>query len=158
MTSATSATSEGAQGIFSKITFLKSVRSNKKDEVCHSYLVKIFTKSLHRGGVDNKRQLKLEDYFKFLWPSQNIHCTFTLNSRMILLSFSLFSNAHLFQILHYWSLVILINTTQKESNYLVQRENLYIIELIFDINFHIFMQFKVSKLSNIIMKSAYYIF
>ena len=51
MTSATSATSEGAQGIFSKITFLKSVRSNEKDEVCHSFVVKIFTKSLHRGGV-----------------------------------------------------------------------------------------------------------
>ena len=53
MTSATSATSEGAQGIFSKITFLKSVRSNKKDEVCHSFVVEIFTKSLHRGGVIN---------------------------------------------------------------------------------------------------------
>ena len=53
MTSATSATSEGAQGIFSKITFLKSVRSNEKDEVCHSFLVEIFTKSLHRGGVTN---------------------------------------------------------------------------------------------------------
>ena len=51
MTSATSATSEGAQGIFSKITFLKSVHSNEKDEVCHSFLVNIFTKSLHRGGV-----------------------------------------------------------------------------------------------------------
>ena len=46
-----SATSEGAQGIFSKITFLKSGRSNEKDEVCHSFLVEIFTKSLHRGGV-----------------------------------------------------------------------------------------------------------
>ena len=41
----------GASGIFSKITFLKSVRSKKKDEVCHSFLVKTFTKSLHRGGV-----------------------------------------------------------------------------------------------------------
>jgi hypothetical protein len=48
---ATLATSEGVQGIFSKITFLKSVLSNKKDEVCHSFLVKNFTKSLHRGGV-----------------------------------------------------------------------------------------------------------
>jgi hypothetical protein len=47
----TSATSEWAQGIFSKITFLKSVRSNEKDEVCHSFLVEIFTKSLNRGGV-----------------------------------------------------------------------------------------------------------
>ena len=51
MTSATSATSEGAQGIFSKITFLKSVRSNEKGEVCHSFVVEIFTKSLYRGGV-----------------------------------------------------------------------------------------------------------
>ena len=51
LTSATSTSSEGAQGIFSKITFLKSVRSNEKDEVCHSFLVEIFTKSLHRGGV-----------------------------------------------------------------------------------------------------------
>ena len=47
----TSATLEGAQGIFSKNTFLKSVRSNEKDEVCYSFLVEIFTKSLHRGGV-----------------------------------------------------------------------------------------------------------
>ena len=45
----------GAQGIFSKITL--SVRSNEKDEVCHSFLVKIFTKSLHRGGVST-----LEDH------------------------------------------------------------------------------------------------
>ena len=51
LTSATSATSEGAQGIFSKITFLKSVRFKEKDEVCYCFLVKIFTKSLHRGGV-----------------------------------------------------------------------------------------------------------
>ena len=35
----------------SKNTFLKSVPSNKKDEVYHSFLVEIFTKSLHRGGV-----------------------------------------------------------------------------------------------------------
>ena len=46
-----SVTSEGAQAIFSKITFLKSGRSNKKDEVCHSFLVKFFTKYLHRRGV-----------------------------------------------------------------------------------------------------------
>ena len=51
LTSATLATSEGAQGIFSKITFLISVCSNEKDVVCHSFVVKIFTKSLHRGGV-----------------------------------------------------------------------------------------------------------
>ena len=38
-------------GNFFKITFLKSVRSNEKDEVCHSFVVEIFTKSLHRGGV-----------------------------------------------------------------------------------------------------------
>ena len=36
---------------FSKIIFLNSVCSNKKDEVCHSFLLKLFTKSLHRGGV-----------------------------------------------------------------------------------------------------------
>ena len=51
LTLATLVTSEGAQGIFSKITFLKSVCSNEKDEVCHSFVVEIFTKSLHRGGV-----------------------------------------------------------------------------------------------------------
>ena len=51
LTSATSASSEGAQGIFSKTTFLKSVRSNEKDKVCHNFLVEIFTKSLQRGGV-----------------------------------------------------------------------------------------------------------
>ena len=60
LTSATSATSEGAQGIFSKVTFMKSVHSNQKDEVCHSFLVEIFTKSLHRGGV------KLGIYMKTL--------------------------------------------------------------------------------------------
>jgi hypothetical protein len=54
VTLVTSATSEGAQGFFSKITFLKLVLSNEKDEVCHSFLVKIFTKSLHRGGVQPK--------------------------------------------------------------------------------------------------------
>ena len=27
------------------------MRSNEKDEVCHSFVVEIFTKSLHRGGV-----------------------------------------------------------------------------------------------------------
>ena len=53
----TSATSEGAQGILSKITFSKSVRSNEKDELCHSFLV-IFTKSLHRGGVAYGPKLK----------------------------------------------------------------------------------------------------
>jgi hypothetical protein len=44
-------TSERAGGNVSRDTFLKSVRSNKKYEVCHSFLVKIFTKSLHRGSV-----------------------------------------------------------------------------------------------------------
>ena len=61
MTSATSATSEGAQGIFSKITFLKSVCSNEKDEVCHSFVVEIFTKSLHRGGVTHFNFFFLDD-------------------------------------------------------------------------------------------------
>ena len=43
---------EGAQRIFSKNIFLKSVRSNEKD--VESFLVELFTKSLHRhrGGVD----------------------------------------------------------------------------------------------------------
>ena len=59
LTSATSASSEGAHGIFSKITFSKSVRSNEKDEVCHSFIREIFTKSLHRGGVILFRQLKV---------------------------------------------------------------------------------------------------
>ena len=45
-------TSEGAQGIFSKTTFFKSVHSNKKDEVCHSFIREISTKYLHRGGVN----------------------------------------------------------------------------------------------------------
>ena len=52
LTSATSATSEGAQGIFSKITFLKLVHSKETDEACLGVLVKIFTKSVHRGGVN----------------------------------------------------------------------------------------------------------
>ena len=42
--------SEGAQGIVSKISFSKSVRSKKKDEVCHSFIREIFNKFLHRGG------------------------------------------------------------------------------------------------------------
>ena len=48
----TSVTSERGKGIFSKITFLKSLHSSKKDELCPSFEVEIFTKSLHRGGVD----------------------------------------------------------------------------------------------------------
>ena len=51
MTSATSVTSERAQGFFSKITFLKSVHSSEKDELCPGFEVKIFTKSVHRGEV-----------------------------------------------------------------------------------------------------------
>ena len=47
LTSMTLATSEGAQGI----RFLKSVRSNEKDQVSHSFLVNIFSKSFQRGGV-----------------------------------------------------------------------------------------------------------
>ena len=31
--------------------FLKSVHSKEKDEACLSFLVNIFTKSVHRGGV-----------------------------------------------------------------------------------------------------------
>ena len=38
--------------MFSKITFLKSVRSKEKDEACLSFLEDISTKSVHRGGVD----------------------------------------------------------------------------------------------------------
>jgi hypothetical protein len=53
----TSATSEGAQGIFSKITFLKSVHSKEKDKACLDFLVKIFTKSVHRGGVAELRMV-----------------------------------------------------------------------------------------------------
>ena len=69
MTSATLASSEGAQGIFSKITFSKSVRSNEKDEVCHSFLVKIFTKSLHRGGVPH--QFNLSVFLRiYVYPKQ----------------------------------------------------------------------------------------
>ena len=49
----TSATSEGAQGIFLEKTFLKSVHSKEKDEVCLSILVKIYTKSVHRGGLES---------------------------------------------------------------------------------------------------------
>ena len=40
-------------GIFSKVTFLKSVHSKEKDEACLGVVVKFFTKSLHRGGVMN---------------------------------------------------------------------------------------------------------
>ena len=37
---------------FSKVTFLKSERSNKKHKVCHSFLVEIiFTKYFLKGGV-----------------------------------------------------------------------------------------------------------
>ena len=56
----TSATSEGAQGIFSKGTFLKSVHSEEKDEACLVFLVKSFTKSVHRGGVNKKLALSLQ--------------------------------------------------------------------------------------------------
>ena len=44
-------TSEGAQGIFSKITFLKSVHPKENDEACLGFLVKFFTKSVHRGEM-----------------------------------------------------------------------------------------------------------
>ena len=50
---ATSASSEWAQWIFSKITFLKSVHSKEKDKSCLGFLDEIFTKFVHRGGVPN---------------------------------------------------------------------------------------------------------
>ena len=34
------------------------MRSNEKDEVCHNFIVNIFTKSPHRGGVDSVQQCK----------------------------------------------------------------------------------------------------
>ena len=37
--------------IFFKSTFLKSVHSKEKDEACLGFLVKNFTKSVHRGEV-----------------------------------------------------------------------------------------------------------
>ena len=40
-----------AEGFFLKDTFLKSEISNEKDEVCLSFLVNIFTKTLLTGGV-----------------------------------------------------------------------------------------------------------
>ena len=49
--SLTSATLEEALGIFSKVTVLKSEPFNEKDEVCRSFLVEIFTKSLLIGGM-----------------------------------------------------------------------------------------------------------
>jgi hypothetical protein len=66
----TSATSEWAQGIFSKITFLKLVHSKEKDEACLGFLVKIFTKSVHRGGV-SYRQTRHSNIVPMasLWPS-----------------------------------------------------------------------------------------
>ena len=45
--------------MFSKITFVKSVRSKEKDEACHSFLENIFTKSVHRGGVKNVKVMRL---------------------------------------------------------------------------------------------------
>ena len=49
----TSLTSDWAQGFFQKVSFLNSVHSKKKDGVCLGFLVKIFSKSLCRGGVDD---------------------------------------------------------------------------------------------------------
>ena len=48
---ATLASSEWAQGIFSKILSLNSVHSKEKDEACFGFLVKFFTKYVDRGGV-----------------------------------------------------------------------------------------------------------
>ena len=39
-------------GIFFKNYIFEISAFQQKDEVCHSFLVKLFTKSLHRGGVD----------------------------------------------------------------------------------------------------------
>ena len=50
----TSRTSEWARWFFSKITFLKLVHSMEKHEACLSFLVNIFTKSVHRGRVAYK--------------------------------------------------------------------------------------------------------
>ena len=47
MTTVTSSTSEGAQDYFSKITFLKSVHSNSKDEVCLSVFKNVLVSILH---------------------------------------------------------------------------------------------------------------
>ena len=41
----------GSGNYFKTYIFEISACSNVKDEVCHSFLVEIFTKSLHRGGV-----------------------------------------------------------------------------------------------------------
>ena len=60
-----SATSERGKGIFSKITFLKSVHSSEKDELCPGFEVKIFTKSVHRGGV------RVENYKTKIGPLFN---------------------------------------------------------------------------------------
>ena len=56
----TSVISEGAQGIFSKVTVLRSERSNKKDDECHSFLVKISTKYLFTGCVSSARGFKIQ--------------------------------------------------------------------------------------------------
>ena len=48
-----SATSNGAQGNFSKSVILNSVHSKETNEVCLGFLVKIFHKSPRRGDVDN---------------------------------------------------------------------------------------------------------
>ena len=46
--------------MFSKITFLKSVHSKERDEACLGFLVNIFTKSVHRGGVEPVRYVELQ--------------------------------------------------------------------------------------------------
>ena len=66
-----SETSEGAQGFFSKITFLKSVHSKERDEACLGFLVKIFTKSLHRRGV-KKHPGEVHNLFILLQKSLNL--------------------------------------------------------------------------------------
>ena len=64
-------TSKGAQGIFSIITFLKSVHSKEKDEACLGFLVKIFTKSVYRGGVTNMKNV--------MHPNEVDHIELTLH-------------------------------------------------------------------------------
>ena len=48
---------------FQKLSFLKSEHSNKKDEVCHSFLVKIVTKSLLKGGVETDSTFRYKHGF-----------------------------------------------------------------------------------------------
>ena len=67
----TSATTEEAQGFVSKVTFSKLVCSyGKKDEVCLSLLVEIFTKSFLVGGV---KLLYIQTMYTLLDKRKYIH-------------------------------------------------------------------------------------